>query len=140
MTILYRTHATAIGGRSGSAASDDGRLRVDLSTPKAIGGDDGSATNPEQLFAAGYAACFLSAIKQVARRDGIRIANDSNVTAGVSLRPNDADEGLTLAVTLSIDLPGLDAATADDVVHHAHAICPYSNAVRGNIDVKLRVG
>ena len=139
MANLYCTQATALGGRSGSAATADGRLRVELSTPATMGGDDGPGTNPEQLFAAGYAACFLSAIKLVGRKENVAIASDSNVTASVGLRPNAAGEGLALSVSLSVDLPGIDAAIAEQVVASAHQICPYSNATRANIDVRLRV-
>ncbi|MEO9131198.1 MAG: organic hydroperoxide resistance protein [Sphingomonas sp.] len=137
MSILYCTQATALGGRSGSAATADGRLRVELSTPATMGGDDGPGTNPEQLFAAGYAACFLSAIKLVGEHEKVAIANDSNVTASVGLAPNAAGEGFALSISLSVDLPGLDAAVAERVVHQAHRVCPYSNATRGNIEVKL---
>jgi Ohr subfamily peroxiredoxin len=139
MTIHYSTPATALGGRSGSAATADGRLRVELSSPARLGGDDGPGTNPEQLFAAGFAASFLSAIKTVARQEKVAIANDSNVTATVGIGPNDDGEGFVLSIALSIDLPGLDVATADVVVRRAHDMCPYSNATRGNVDVKLRV-
>ncbi len=146
MTILYRTQATAIGGRSGFAGSADGRLRVELSRPKAMGrdesGGDGGATNPEQLFAAGYAACFLSAIRYVAAQLDVAVAPDSNVTACVGIGPADEadDESLVLSVTLSIDLPGLDTSLAERVAQRAHAICPYSKAIRGNVAVILRVG
>ncbi|MEG3177736.1 organic hydroperoxide resistance protein [Sphingomonas sp. RB3P16] len=139
MSIMYTTQATALGGRAGTAATADGRLRVELSTPRILGGDDGPGTNPEQLFAAGYAACFLSAIKSAAVAAKVAIANDSNVTASVGLRTNDRTGGEALAVSLSIDLPGLDQPTATRVVDFAHAICPYSNAMRGNVDVSFRI-
>ncbi|MDB5685953.1 MAG: organic hydroperoxide resistance protein [Rhizorhabdus sp.] len=122
----YQTQATAVGGRDGRATSVDGALRVRL-------GEDG--TNPEQLFAAAYAACFLNNIRRVAARSGIAITDDSNVTATVGLIPDDG--GSRLTVTLAIDLPGLTAEQARDVAERAHMACPYSGAVRGNVEVRL---
>lgn len=139
MKTLYETQATAIGGRAGSAASADGRLKVQLDTPTALGGPGGEGTNPEQLFAAGYAACFLSAIKLVAGQEKTAVAPDSNVTATVGIGPNAAGQGFALSVALAVDLPGLDAATARRIVDAAHAVCPYSNATRGNVDVRISV-
>ncbi len=135
MTTLYETQATAIGGRHGAAATADGRWRFDLAVPVELGGNGGEGINPEQLFAIGYAACFLTAIRDIASRDKIVIASDANVTANVGLgRRNDE---LCLSVTLMVDLPGLASDVALDVMRRAHDICPYSRATRGNIDVKL---
>ena len=135
MKTLYETQATAIGGRCGSVASADGRLKVRLDLPKSLGGDDREGTNPEQLFAAGYAAAFLSAIKRVAGREGVDLASDSNVTATVAI---DGDSG-ALKVALSADLPGLDLDTARRVTATAHVTCPYSRATRGGLDVRISV-
>jgi osmotically inducible protein OsmC len=139
MTSIYQTEATAIGGRTGSAASFDGVFRVRLAAPAALGGASGEGSNPEQLFAAGYAACFLSAIKDAAAREGTAIAEDANVTATVGLGTRDDETGLHLHIALGIDLPGLDGGTAERLVAAAHRASPYSNAMRGNIDVELKI-
>jgi Ohr subfamily peroxiredoxin len=139
MKPLYEAQATAIGGRSGIAATADGQLRVSFAMPKELGGPGGEGVNPEQLFALGYAACFLTAIKNVAGPRSIEITSDSNVTATVGVGSLDGGEALGLAITLQIDLPGLDRRTALDLVDRAHNNCPYSNATRGNVAVKLRV-
>jgi Ohr subfamily peroxiredoxin len=133
--VIYTATATATGeGRNGRARSSDGLLDVELATPKEMGGA-GGATNPEQLFAAGYAACFHSALKGVARRAGVTFV-DSAVTADVGIGQNDAG-GFGLEVTLSIELGGLDQAAAEELVEAAHQVCPYSNATRGNVPVTL---
>ena len=138
MPVLYTATATASGGRDGSARSDDGVLDVALSTPKGLGGPGkAGATNPEQLFAAGYAACFDSALRFVARAQGVTV-DDSAVTAQVGIGPNDKG-GFGLEVALNVSLPGLDREAAEKLVETAHQVCPYSNATRGNIDVKLTV-
>jgi len=138
MAVLYTASATASGGRDGSARSSDGVLDLALSTPKGLGGPGTEgATNPEQLFAAGYAACFDSALRFVARAQGVTI-NESAVTADVGIGPN-ATGGFGLEVALSVSLPGLDPEAAQKLVETAHQVCPYSNATRGNIDVKLTV-
>ena len=137
MKALYVTNATATGGRDGRAATDDGKLQVKLATPKELGGGGGEATNPEQLFAAGYAACFLSAIKYVAGQSKTKIADESAVTASVGVGPRDDGQGFGLDVALAISLPGLDSAAANDLVTKAHIVCPYSHATRGNLDVRL---
>jgi lipoyl-dependent peroxiredoxin len=137
VNVLYTAEATATGGRAGHATSSDGRLEVDLSVPKAIGGDDGPGTNPEQLFAAGYAACFQGAMGVVARRENLSL-EDSTVTARVGLGPMGNAFGIT--VELSVHLPAIaDRAVAEDLVAKAHQVCPYSNATRDNVDVKLNV-
>lgn len=136
--ILYTTRATATGGRDGRARTDDGSLDVGLATPKELGGN-GLGNNPEQLFAAGYAACFLSAIKFVGSQGKHgRVPADARVSATVGIGPR-ADKGFGLAVTLAIVLPGLDRPVADALVAEADTVCPYSHAVRGNIDVTLDV-
>lgn len=132
---LYTAHATATGGRTGSAKSDDGRLSVDLSTPKGLGGDDGRGTNPEQLFAAGYAACFIGAMKAVAGKKGMSLPDGVSINASVGIGPIEGGFGIEAA--LEIDLPGLDRDAAQALVDAAHQVCPYSNATRGNIDVTL---
>ncbi|MDO9472969.1 MAG: organic hydroperoxide resistance protein [Caulobacter sp.] len=138
MTILYTATATASGGRDGAARTDDGVLDVALSTPKGLGGPGkAGATNPEQLFAAGYAACFDSALRFVARSQGVTVA-DSAVTAEVGIGPN-ATGGFGLAVALTVSLPGLERDAAQKLVETAHQVCPYSNATRGNIEVSLTV-
>ena len=135
MDALYTAVATASGdGRNGHARSSDGLVDVDLAVPEEMGGA-GGATNPEQLFAAGYAACFHSALKLVARQKGLAIT-DSAVTAEVGIGSNDAG-GFGLAVALDVELGGVDQATADALVATAHQVCPYSNATRGNVPVTL---
>lgn len=132
--IMYTAHAHVTGGREGRAVSDDGLLDVKLSPPKAMGGA-GTATNPEQLFAAGYSACFMGAMKHVAGIKKISIPADASIDASVDIGPIPA--GFGIAAKLVINLPGLDRALATDLVHAAHQVCPYSNATRGNIDVEL---
>ncbi|MEV0029822.1 organic hydroperoxide resistance protein [Nocardia sp. NPDC050793] len=135
MNTLYTAQATATGaGRGGYVRSSDQALDLELSIPKELGGAGGAGTNPEQLFAAGYAACFHSALQLVARREKVKIA-DSAVTGAVGIGPK--GEGFGLAVTLTVDLPGIDPAAARSLVEAAHQVCPYSNATRGNIDVDL---
>jgi len=135
--ILYETEVTATGGRDGKAASADGALQVSLTLPKALGGPGGAGTNPEQLFAAGYAACFLGAVKLVARTRKVTPAAEPTVTAKVGMGP--VAVGYALAVELTVTLPGVERALAEEIVHGAHERCPYSNATRGNIEVKLTV-
>ena len=132
--IMYTAHAHVTGGREGRAVSDDGMLDVKLSPPKAMCGA-GTATNPEQLFAACYSACFMGAMKHVAGMKKISIPVDASIDASVDIGPIPA--GFGIAAKLVIHLPGLDRAVATDLVHAAHQVCPYSNATRGNIDVEL---
>ncbi|MFV3130344.1 organic hydroperoxide resistance protein [Niveispirillum sp. KHB5.9] len=134
MKVLYTANVTSTGGRDGHAKSDDGLLNVKLAPPKELGGG-GGATNPEQLFAAGYTACFIGAMKFVGGRDKIAVPADVSVTANVSIGPR-ADEGFALAVKLNVSLPGLDKAVAEDLVARAHKVCPYSHATKGNIAVE----
>ncbi|WP_432508770.1 organic hydroperoxide resistance protein [Kineococcus auxinigenes] len=135
MPAIYTAVATATGeGRAGHARTDDGLLDLDLALPREMGGP-GGATNPEQLFAAGYAACFHSALKSVARERGSTLT-DSAVTAEVGIGPNGAG-GFGLEVTLHVELGGLEQAAAEELVEAAHRVCPYSNATRGNVEVTL---
>lgn len=138
MKALYTAVATAHGGRQGRVASDDGALAVDLVMPKAMGGPGGAGSNPEQLFAAGYSACFLSAMQFVAGQQK-RDASDASVEGHVSIGPNDAGPGFMLAVRHVVRLPKLPQAEAEQLVHDAHQVCPYSNATRGNIAVDFEV-
>lgn len=134
--VLYtaRTHTT--GGREGRSVTDDGLLDVKLAPPKALGGA-GGATNPEQLFAAGYSACYLSALKHVAGMKKVAVPADAAVDAEVDIGP--IAQGFGLAVRLTVSLPGLERAVAQDLVDTAHQVCPYSNATRGNIVVGLEL-
>ena len=138
MQILYTAHSTATGGRDGRAVSSDKHLDVKLSTPKELGGAGGEGTNPEQMFAAGYSACFLSAMKFVASHTKVVLPADASVSANIGIGPNDKG-GFGLAAELQIDLPGMEKAAAEALVAKAHEVCPYSNATRGNIDVKLSI-
>ena len=140
MKTLYTAVATATdGGRNGRTRTDDGKLDLQLSTPKGMGGDDGEGTNPEQLFAAGYAACFANAMRSSARRDGAEdVVEGASVTAHVDIGALGKGR-FGLAVELEIELPGLGQAAAEDLVDRAHQRCPYSNATRGNIEVTLTV-
>lgn len=135
--VLYRATATATGGRDGRGISDDGQLDVKLTTPKALGGAGGDGTNPEQLFAVGYSACFLGAMKFVANRDKLALPADVSVTGAVGIGP--IPNGFGIEVDLTVSLPGLDRAAAETLVERAHIVCPYSNATRGNIDVRFTI-
>ena len=136
--VLYSTTARASGGRDGRAATTDGSLEVRLTTPKELGGAGGDGNNPEQLFAAGYAACFIGAMKFVSSQGGPKVPADADVTATVGIGPR-SEGGFGLEIALDVALPGLDREQAETLVHKAHEVCPYSNATRGNIDVKLKV-
>lgn len=135
MSALYEATSTAWGGREGRVASEDGRVDLNLSVPKGLGGDDGPGTNPEELFATGYAACFHSALKLVAGQQKIDV-KDSAVSVTVAL-DGGPSEGFNLSGRIEAELPGLDQETADKLVHAAHEVCPYSRATRGNIDVEV---
>ena len=139
--VLYTAHATATGGRTGTAKSSDGVLEVNLSTPKELGGAGGPGTNPEQLFAAGYSACFIGAIKAVASgatgEAKIQVPNDISISSDVGIGPIPGGFGIQVAMKISI--PGMDRVAAEALVAKAHKVCPYSNATRGNIDVTLTV-
>lgn len=137
MNILYTTRATATGGRTGSAKTEDGAFAVTLVTPKELGGPGGEGNNPEQLFASGYSACFLGAIKFAAGKQGVTVPDDASVTATVGIGPRDDGEGFGLDVALAVSLPGLDRDTAQKVVDQAHIVCPYSHATRNGLDVRI---
>ncbi len=130
MTALYTAEATAWGGREGRVASSDGRVDLTLSLPKGLGGDDGPGTNPEQLFATGYAACFHSALKAVARREKVDVSA-SAVTVRIEIGPD--DDGFALAAAIEVEIEKVDRDVAARLVEQAHALCPYSRATRGNI-------
>jgi Ohr subfamily peroxiredoxin len=138
MSILYKATATSNGGRDGRAVSSDQQLDVKLSAPKELGGTGAPGTNPEQLFAAGYSACFLSAMKFVAGQQKRTIPADTTVTADVGVGPND-NGGFKLDIELRVALPGLPADEAQQLVDAAHQVCPYSNATRGNVDVRVKL-
>jgi len=135
MEAIYTTAATAKGGRNGHVSSNDGILDLEVRIPKEMGGQ-GGYTNPEQLFAAGYAACFESALNHIAREKKIKV-EETMVTAEVSIGKNDKG-GFALAVKLHAYIKGVTAEVADELVKAAHETCPYSNATRGNIDVELK--
>ena len=138
MAHLYQTRVTAIGGRSGTVRSEDGILDLPLALPKELGGK-GRATNPEQLFAAGYAACFENAVIHVTRKQTDKVSDDAiKMVAEVGLVDN-GQGGFALAVTLDVAITGLDQAKAEEIVQTAHSVCPYSNAVKGNVDVQINV-
>ncbi|NML63471.1 organic hydroperoxide resistance protein [Massilia sp. RP-1-19] len=133
--VLYRANARATGGRAGRAVSSDDVLDLKLTTPKALGGAGAVGTNPEQLFAAGYSACFIGAMQFVGHRDKIAVPADVSVEGTVGIGP--IATGFAIEVELKISLPGMDRAVAEELLASAHIVCPYSNATRGNIDVTL---
>ncbi|MFI5930539.1 organic hydroperoxide resistance protein [Actinoplanes sp. NPDC051494] len=136
MTAVYTASATATGdGRGGHTRSSDGVLDLDLAVPKEMGGPGGALTNPEQLFAAGYAACFHSALKIVASKQNIQLT-DTAITVDVGIGPN-GNGSFGLTITIEAELPSVDEATGNALLEAAHQVCPYSNATRGNVDVKL---
>ncbi|KKB13096.1 organic hydroperoxide resistance protein [Devosia geojensis] len=139
MKVLYTAKATSTGGRTGHGATDDGVLDVTLTTPKEMGGDGARGTNPEQLFAVGYSACFLGAIKAAGRKTGVKIPEESTVTAQVSFVDREDGEGFWIKAALEVNLPGIDKDTAADVVRRAHVICPYSEVSRKGFEVTLDV-
>lgn len=132
--VIYTAQAHTTGGRDGRSVTDDGLLDVKLSPPKAMGGA-GEGTNPEQLFAAGYSACFMGAMKHVAGMKKIAVPADTSIDASVDIGP--IPQGFGIAVQMRISIPGMDRAVAQDLIDTAHGVCPYSNATRGNIDVTL---
>ena len=135
--VLYTAHGHATGGREGHAATADGKLDIKMTPPKEMGGS-GEGLNPELLFAAGYSACFLGATKFVGKNSGVKVPDDARVDAAVSIGP--IPGGVGLAVELKVSMPGLDKATVQKLADEAHAkVCPYSNATRGNVDVKITV-
>lgn len=138
VTVIYKTKATATGGRDGSTKSDDGSVDVKLVIPKELGGPGGVGANPEKLFAAGYSACFLSAMKAVSGHEGVKVPADASVTAEIGFGPR-SEGGYGITASLTINLPGVDREAATKLINAAHAVCPYSNATRGNVDVGLTV-
>ncbi len=133
--VVYTARASATGGRDGRALSSDGVLDVKLGVPKEMGGAGGAISNPEQLFAAGYSACFLGALKHVAAQNKVTLPSDAKINGAVGIGP--IPKGFGIEVALDISLPGMDRTVARDLIDKAHVVCPYSNATRGNIDVKL---
>ena len=135
--VIYRATTNATGGRDGSAVSTDGALNVKLSTPKELGGAGGSGTNPEQLFAAGYSACFIGALKFVAGQQKISLPDDVSITGSVGIGP--IPVGFGIECELQISLPGIERSVAESLIERTHQVCPYSNATRGNINVTLKL-
>jgi Ohr subfamily peroxiredoxin len=139
MATVYTASSTATGdARNGHVRSTDGVLDLDLAVPKEMGGPGGALTNPEQLFSAGYAACFHSALKAVARAQKITL-EDTAITVDVGIGPKEDGVGFQLSVAIEAEIPGVDEATAKQLIEAAHQVCPYSNATRGNIDVALTI-
>ncbi len=136
--VKYRTSATATGGRDGHARTEDGKLEVRLATPKELGGPGGEGTNPEQLFAAGYSACFLSSLKVAGQQLKLALPSETTVTAAIGIGAR-SEGGFGITADLVIELPGVGGAEAQRLVEAAHQICPYSNATRNNVEVNLRV-
>jgi Ohr subfamily peroxiredoxin len=137
---VYTAHATSTGGRTGTTESSDGKIKLQLSTPKELGGDSGPGTNPEQLFAAGYSACFIGAMKAVARMQKLTLPSEVSIQADVSIGPMSGKPGaFGIAVAMAVTVPGMERAAVEALVKAAHEVCPYSNATRGNIDVALSV-
>lgn len=138
VNVIYRTNATATGGRDGSARSDDGSVDVKLVVPKEMGGPGGVGANPEKLFAAGYSACFLGAMKAVSAKEGVTVPAGATVIAEIGFGPR-SEGGYGITADLTIDLPGVDREAATRLVNAADAVCPYSNATRNNVDVGLNI-
>ena len=139
MKTLYTAHGSATGGREGQAATDTGNVKLVLNTPKELGGGGGEGTNPEQLFAMGYSACFLGALKFVAGKEKVKIPDDARVSADIGIGARDDGQGFGITARLTVSVPGLDRAAVEDLVNKAHVVCPYSHATKGNIPVELTV-
>lgn len=139
MPILYTTQASATGGRAGRAVTDNGVLDVTLTVPKELGGDGATGTNPEQLFAAGYSACFLGALKFVAGKEKVKIPDDATITAKVGIGPREDGGGFGIEVSITANLPGIDRDVAEKLVAAAHIVCPYSHAMRTSTEVPVSV-
>jgi lipoyl-dependent peroxiredoxin len=135
--VMYTATAKSTGGRDGITESNDGRLKMKLSVPKAMGGDDGPGTNPEQLFASGYSACFIGAMKFVAGQQKLNLPDGFNIEAKVGI--GQIPQGFGIKVDMQVNLPGMDKNSASALVEKAHQVCPYSNATRGNIEVGFNV-
>ena len=138
VTVIYKTSATSTGGRDGAARSDDGSVDVKLVVPKEMGGPGGEGANPEKLFAAGYSACFLGAMRAISSKVGVKVPAEATVEAEVGFGPR-SEGGYGVTANLVIDLPGVERAEAEKLVAAAHEICPYSNATRNNLDVGLSI-
>lgn len=136
VNVIYRTSATATGGRDGAARTDDGTVDVKLTVPSEMGGSGAPGANPEKLFAAGYSACFLGAMKAVSGKEGVKVPPDATVTATIGFGPR-LEGGYGITADLKISMPGVDREAGERLIHAAHAVCPYSNATRGNVDVGL---
>ena len=139
MAILYTAQASATGGRAGRAVSDNGVLDVTLTVPKELGGDRATGTNPEQMFAAGYSACFLGALKFVAAKEKVKIPDDAKITTRVGIGPREDGTGFGIEVAISAELPGIERALAEKLVAAAHIVCPYSHAMRTSTEVPVSV-
>ncbi len=139
MKPLYYAHGHATGGRAGEGATDDGRLSVQLSTPKELGGDGGPGTNPEQMFSIGYSACFLGAMKFVAGKEHVKLPPEARVSAEIGIGPRDDGAGFGITAALTISAPGVERHVLEDLVQKAHIVCPYSNAIHKTVDVQLTV-
>lgn len=141
MKSLYTAHATATrGGRgTGTSATDDGKVSVYFSTPEEMGGDGGPGTNPDQLFAVGYAACFLDAMKTAAKREGKKLPDEATVTAAVSFVDREDNLGFAIAAALEAHVPGMNKGKVEALMHKAHDICPYSWAIKQTVDVRFSV-
>ncbi len=142
MQVLYTAHAVSTGGGrdEGRSATDDGKIDVLLSLPAEMGGKGGAGTNPEQLFATGYAACYMGALRLVSGKAGTPVAPDTKIHTAVGIGPNPRGEGFNLDIAIKVTDHGLDQAVIDDLIQKAHQVCPYSNATRGNVDVALTAG
>jgi osmotically inducible protein OsmC len=136
--VKYTAHGSATGGRDGKGRTDDGKVDVGLGVPKEMGGG-GNGTNPEQLFAVGYSACYLGALKFVAGKEGVKISDDAKVSTNVGIGPRSDGGGFGLTISQEVSLPGVDKAKAEDLVKKAHVVCPYSHSIRRNIDVQTKV-
>ncbi|MBV2187570.1 MAG: organic hydroperoxide resistance protein [Rhizobium sp.] len=139
MAILYTAQASVTGGRAGRAVSDNGVLDVTLTVPKELGGDGATGTNPEQMFAAGYSACFLGALKFVAAKEKVKIPDDAKITTRVGIGPREDGTGFGIEVAISAELPGIERALAEKLVAAAHIVCPYSHAMRTSTEVPVSV-
>lgn len=135
---LYTAHASSTGGRDGHGRTDDGKIDVNLNLPKAMGGSE-AGTNPEQLFAVGYSACYLGAVRFVAGQEKVKIADDARITAHVGVGPRDDGGGFGIEAALDVHLPGLSREQAEDITRKAHVVCPYSHATKGNIKVTTTI-
>ena len=139
MKTLYTAHGSATGGREGRARTDTGNVELVLNTPKELGGGGGDGANPEQLFAMGYSACFLGALKFAAGKEKLTIPDDAKVSADIGIGPRDDGQGFGITAKLTVSAPGLDRAVVEDLVKKAHVVCPYSHATKGNITVETTV-